>query len=192
MDIEYTNVQTAFIWCWCIWIQFYMIRNTINTITTSNIICTKVVTCCSSGSDTRGSQDRQNLLKGHVYYRRSALLLVSTQHDFNSKLGTGSIHGFCVLSSWNMDNEIGNIFRGNLKIPLIPPPQKGCVKKSKQLKRCRRKIDISDNLRNSNTATRLKELQSCALNIGSILQRKEMWKSRPEVPFDKSSPQLTG
>jgi hypothetical protein len=76
-----------------------------------------------------------------------------------------------------MGNEIGNMFRGNLKIPSTPPPKKKeKEEKAKQLKRGGRKTDISDNLRNSDTTTRLKELQSCAMNIGSV-QWTEMLES---------------
>jgi len=132
LDIEYTNVvHTNNVYLMLptscyegIWIQFYMIRNTINTFTTSNVTCTNVVTCCSSGSDTRDSQDRQNLLKGHVYYRRLALRLVSTQHDFNSKPGTGSITGFACfqVKTWAMRSEI--CFVGIWKSHIYPPPPK--------------------------------------------------------------------
>jgi hypothetical protein len=65
-------------------------------------------------------------------------------------------------------------------------------KKSKELKRGGRKIDRSDNLRNTDTTTGIKEIQYFALNIRPTLQLKEVSKSRSKVPFDKSRLQLTG
>lgn len=156
----------------------YMISNTINTITTSNMhqSCdmlhiwfrhkrqrgpTELTegTCVLSAFGSVSSV-------ASTWFQLEAWYWFSLQVLRAFKLKHGQWDRKYV--SWESENPIST-----------PPPQrKGCVKKAKQLEGGGRKIDISDNLRNSETAIRLKELQPCALNIGSILQRKEMSKSR--------------